>query len=324
MNPSDTTDWSRPGWATSWIRFWFPTTRAVPLTICRITLVAAWLLLFAKPWDQLAVALTYDPVRIDQALILGILSVMPVETFHHYEFLHGLWMVTNIAGVLATVGLFTRTSLLTFGLGNSVLIAHLWSYGELHHPEALYCVALVLMGLSPSGRCYSIDSWIGRRSQHPDRWGPEAKMDTATWALRLVQCLLGIAYFSAGSAKMLNGGLAWWNGATLQTIVLTDYVRFGMPAGLWLIQSFWLCVAASVTTVVVEVFFFVAVFAAASRKYVLMGGVGLHMGIYLTMAAPFFTWMAMYMIFIDFEALRRRFLATETLASGWGRRRAPA
>ena len=61
MNPSDTTDWSRPGWATSWIRFWFPTTRAVPLAICRITLVAAWLLLFAKPWDQLAVALTYDP-----------------------------------------------------------------------------------------------------------------------------------------------------------------------------------------------------------------------------------------------------------------------
>ena len=171
---------TRPVWIASWVRFWFPTTTAVPLAICRIVLVAAWLLLFAKPWDQLAVALTYDPARIDQELILAILSLVPVETFHTYEFLHSLWLVTNVAGVLAIVGLFTRTSLLIFGLGHSVLIAHLWSYGELHHPEALFCVALVLMGLSPSGRCYSIDSWIGRRSQHPVRWGPDATMDTAT------------------------------------------------------------------------------------------------------------------------------------------------
>ena len=303
-------------WARSWVRFWFPTTTVVSLAICRIVLVPAWLLLFAKPWDQLAVALTYDPARIDQELILVILSLIPVETFHSYEFLHSLWLLTNVAGVLAVVGLFTRTSVLVFGLGHSVLIAHLWSYGELHHPEALYCVALVLMGLSPSGRCYSIDSWIGRRSQHPERWGPDAKIDTATWPLRLVQCLLGIAYFSSGSAKMLDGGLTWWNGATLQTIVLVDYVRFGMPAGLWLVQNFWLCVAASVVTVIVELFFFVAVFVPASRKYVLMGGLALHIGIYLTMAAPFFTWMAMYVIFINFEKIRQQFVVPQTAASG--------
>ena len=52
----------------------------------------------------------------------------------------------------------------------------------------------------------------------------------------------------SGSAKLLDGGLAWMNGATMQTIVLTDYVRFGMPAGLWLLESFWLCVAAAVMT----------------------------------------------------------------------------
>ncbi len=41
------------------------------------------------------------------------------------------------------------------------------------------------------------------------------------------------------------------------------------------------------------------------RKYILMAGVGLHVGIYVTMAAPFFTWMAMYAVFVDFESLRR-------------------
>ena len=211
----------------------------------------------------------------------------------------------NVAGVLATVGFFTRTSLLTFGMGNVILIAHRYSYGELHHPEALYCIAIVLMALSPTGRCYSVDSWIGKRSSNPGRWGPDAKMDTATWALRLVQCLLGLAYLSAGSGKLLYGGLAWMNGATMQTIVLTDYVRFGMPAGLWLVESFWLAVAGSVATILVEVFFFLAVFVPPTRKYILMAGIGLHVGIYVTMAAPFFTWMAMYVVFVDFEGLRR-------------------
>ena len=99
------------------------------------------------------------------------------------------------------------------------------------------------------------------------------------------------------------------NGATLQTIVLTDYIRFGMPAGSWLIQSFWLCVLGAAMTIVVEVFFFVAVFIKASRKFILPAGVALHVGIYVTMAAPFFTWTAMYVAFFDIEAVRRRFVA---------------
>ena len=308
---TDHTSTSEPGTTSrqAWAQFWFPTTTAVPLAVSRLVLVPAWLLIFMKPWEELAVALIYDPARIDQAMILGILSFVPVETFHSYEVQRGIWLVTLSSGVLATVGLFTRTSLLLFGLGNSVLIGHLWSYGELHHPEALYCVAFVLMGLSPAGRCYSIDSWIGRRSKQPEQWGPNATMDTSTWALRTVQCLLGLAYFSSGSAKLLDGGFYWMNGATLQTIVLTDYIRFGMPAGSWLIQSFWLCVLGAAMTIVVEVFFFVAVFIKASRKFILPAGVALHVGIYVTMAAPFFTWTAMYVAFFDIEAIRRRFVA---------------
>lgn len=296
-------------WRRAWVRFWFPTTTAVPLAVCRLVLVPAWMLFFAIPVEELAVALTYDPARIDQRLIHAVLLVVPVEIFHTMEFLDRLWLVTTAAGLLATVGFFTRTSLLVFGLGHCILIAHLWSYGELHHPRALYCIALVLLGLGPSGRCYSIDSWLGRRSKHPARWGPDVRMDTAIWPLRLVQCLLGLAYFSAGSGKLLQGGLYWMNGATLQTILLGDYVRFGMPAGGWLVQHFWLCVAGAVVTILVETFFFMAVFVTAARKYVLAGGVALHVGIYVTMAAPFFTWIVLYVAFIDFDSLRRQLLA---------------
>ncbi len=307
----------------TWVRFWFPVTTAVPLAVCRLVLVSAWLLFFAGSPVDYAVALAYDPARIDQALIRFILWFLPVEVFHTEPFLRGVWLAATAAGVLATVGLFTRTALLTLGLGYCLLIAHLYSYGELHHPEALYCIAFVLLGLSPCGRCYSIDSWLGRQSKHPDRWGPDARMSTATWALRLMQCLLGLAYFSSGSAKLLDGGLAWMNGATLQQMVLTDYVRHGMPAGLWLAQNFWLCVAASVVTVAVEVFFFVAVFVRGARKYLLAAGAALHLGIYLTMAAPFFTWVALYLTFADVESLRRRLVGRSAVRAKAGERSAP-
>ena len=52
-------------WAAAWVRFWFPTTTAVPLAVCRLVLVPAWLLIFAASPDDYAVAFTYDPARID-------------------------------------------------------------------------------------------------------------------------------------------------------------------------------------------------------------------------------------------------------------------
>ena len=290
----------------AWLRFWFPTTTAVSLATCRLVLVPAWLLFLAVSLDEYSVPLAYDPARIEQVLVRAVLLVVPVEVFHTDAFLRGVWLAANAAGVLATVGLFTRSALLTLGVGYWILVGHQWSYGELHHTEALYCIALVLLAFSPSGRCYSLDAWIGRRGRRPERWGPDARMDTAVWAPRLMQCLLGVAYFSAGSAKLLDGGLYWMNGATLQQIVLTDYVRFGMPAGLWLAQSFWLCVVGAVITVAVETFFFVAVFVKRARTCLLAAGAALHLGIYFTMAAPFFTWMVLYVVFVDFEGLRRR------------------
>ncbi len=312
MSDRDRTPEREASWSGAWLRFWFPTTTAASLAACRIVLVPAWLLLLAVTPDDYLVPLAYDPARIDQALIRAVLLVVPVEVFHTDAFLRGVWLGANVAGVLATVGLFTRSALLTLGVGYWILVGHQWSYGELHHTEALYCIAFVLLALSPCGRCYSLDAWIGRRSRRPGHWGPDVRLDTAMWAPRLMQCLLAAAYFSAGSAKLLDGGLYWMNGATLQQIVLTDYVRFGMPAGLWLAQSFWLCVAGAVLTIVVETFFFLAVFVKRARKYVLAAGAALHLAIYVTMAAPFFTWMVLYVVFVDFEALRRR-----AVRAGW-------
>jgi len=49
----------------------------------------------------------------------------------------------------------------------------------------------------------------------------------------------------------------------------------------------------------------------------------LRVGIYLTMAAPFFTWVALYMAFVDVESLRRRLVGSRTVPAQPGERSAP-
>ena len=126
----------------AWVEFWFPTTTHVTLAVCRIVLAGAWLVFFAKPWDVVALPLTYDPSDIALWVIRGFLMIVPVDVFHTTTFLYSVFVTTTIAGVLSVVGFYTRVSLLVFGLGNCLLIGHLWSYGEWHHPEGLYCVDL--------------------------------------------------------------------------------------------------------------------------------------------------------------------------------------
>ena len=79
----------------TWVRFWFPATTAVPLAVCRLVLAPAWLLIFAGSPDDYAVALTYDPERIDQALIRLVLVFVPVEIFHTEQFLRGVWLAAT-------------------------------------------------------------------------------------------------------------------------------------------------------------------------------------------------------------------------------------
>ena len=49
----------------------------------RIVLVSAWLGFFAKPWDKVALPLTYDPALINLSLIRGVLTLVPVEDLSH-------------------------------------------------------------------------------------------------------------------------------------------------------------------------------------------------------------------------------------------------
>jgi uncharacterized membrane protein YphA (DoxX/SURF4 family) len=241
-----------------------------------------------------------------QAIIRAICAIIPQDMFRTSETMTILYWLMLVAGVSTLFGLATRSSAFVFALSNWIMIAHRYSYGEKHHTEALWCIFLLLLAMSPSGRCLSFDALI-RRSRSSfvsgPRWGVVSRDKTVTWPLTLIQVIMSLSYLNAGVCKLHTGGLTWLNGYTLQGHVFTDAVRWERPIGLWLAQQHGLCIGLSVFTVLFEVFFFLALIVPRAVPFILIGGVALHTGICLTQGAPFFATMILYCVFIDFDRL---------------------
>jgi hypothetical protein len=101
--------------------------------------------------------------------------------------------------------------------------AFIYSFYDLHHPEAVMMLALLALALSPSGRVLSIDSLLSQL-----RWNYRSRKFKifkniiaktsifARWPLTLLQWLFALIYLSAALTKLGRGGLDWVNGYTLQ------------------------------------------------------------------------------------------------------------
>jgi len=120
----------------------------------------------------------------------------------------------------------------------------------------------------------------------------------ASWPLLLIQCMFALIYFSATKHKLLTGGIDWVNGFTMQYYLIQDGLRWGKELGVFLGQHHILCVILSWFTIIFEgTFFLVLFFPALAILYVLLG-FALHMGIYITMNAPFFQYLTIYIVFL--------------------------
>jgi hypothetical protein len=172
-----------------------------------------------------------------------------------------LYWVTVVAGVFALGGLLTRTSIFVFALGNWIFIAHKYSYADIHHPEALFAIFLMILAFAPSGDSLSIDALIRRRGRGAARSKePGGMADTAAWPLKLAHVLLSMTYFSTGTTKLISGGFQWMNGYTLQSYIFGDAIRRELPVGIWLGQQHTLAIVLSVFTILLETLFFLSLF----------------------------------------------------------------
>lgn len=275
-------------WLERWNAYWFPITSTLDLARCRIVALAAqtfWFLNRFSEFELQMSILRHNSRFIDPQLLIRIISYpFPREAIFNTHVFTGLYWVTFAAGVLGVIGLFTRTSIFVAATGMAILIAHKYSYGDVHHPEALWVLFLLMLAFSPCGERLSIDAVLRRRRGRV----PAATTELGIWPLKAVHILLAITYFSTGATKLISGRLQWMNGYTLQNYTFQDAVARDVPFGIWLAQWHGLAIALSVFTILFETFFFLSVLFPRVAPLFFIVGIGFHLALYQTGRHPFY------------------------------------
>jgi uncharacterized membrane protein YphA (DoxX/SURF4 family) len=277
-------------WIERWNAYWFPTTSTVPLAICRILMVLAQLYWMTSNMGEQYTLLARNSAFIDpQLLIRAVTAIVPRDVLFTASGFHALYWITVVAGLLALIGLFTRASLFVFALANWIFIAHLYSYADIHHPEAVFQILLMLLAFAPSGDGLSIDALRRRRKAGAaGRTAVSLQSDMAMWPLKTAHALMALTYFSTGLTKLVFGGFRWMNGYTLQAYLLGDGLRRDLPIGIWLAQHRTLCVLLSIGTVVFELSFAISLFRPRIAPLFFLGGLFFQIGLLVSAGHHFY------------------------------------
>jgi hypothetical protein len=212
-----------------------------------------------------------------------------------------IFWLTFVFGLTSFLGLFTNLSLLIFAFLNILLQSFIYSFGDVHHPEAVMMLALIALALSPSGRVLSIDAWWYER-----RGGGGARrvalLDdvavNAAWPLLFMQLFFPLMYLSAVVAKLTRGGIDWANGISLQYFMILEGYKNESDLALFVSQYHLFLRFAEYVVLLFQATFFLILFFPRLKWIYLPLGLIFHIIIYVTLRAPFPQWIAMYVIYI--------------------------
>jgi TRAP-type mannitol/chloroaromatic compound transport system permease small subunit len=292
-------------------RHWFAPASVRELALVRILVFGSQTAVFLWYWggrprsvaEQLFLATAgaplYQPLPILQVLLapFGQLSAEPPSA----TFLRRAFAVAVIAGVLATIGLFARASMIAAALANAMVVAHHYSYQEFHRSDSLMIIALGVIALGPSADAWSVDAAIRkwRRGESAPRTAVLAR-----WPLRLMQWLLALTYLSAAISKMQVGGLEWFNGHTMTYYYAWVAIFSGGERAAYMATlSPKLHVLPSVFACTFEATFFMAILAPRLVWLFILTGAAMYLGVFATMGIKFFQTIVLYVVFV--ESLRR-------------------
>lgn len=278
-----------------WDRYWFTPAPTVNLAVARILAVAAQVFWLFPSLDEQLGRLQSNPHFIHpQFLIRVIAAVFPRQTWFTPETITAIWWATKALGVLSLVGLFTRVAMPLFALGSWFLVAHRFSYGDVHHSEAMFALFLMSLALSPCNEDLSLDAWRKRRAGRP----AVTTSSLARWPFALAHLLLALVYLSTGLTKLVFGGLRWMNGYTLQNRTLQDALGRDIPLGIWLAQQHTLSILLSIGTVMFEVGFVASLFLPRWRTAFFSAALAFHVGLHLVGGHGFFGHMTVVLILL--------------------------
>lgn len=206
-----------------------------------------------------------------------------------------------LSGFLAAIGLRTNLSLTVFASSFFYVQSYMYSFGDFHHSQAAMLIAVAAFALSPAGRVLSVDHLLRIRAGTASWDDLYSDLPGAGWALKLMQWFFALMYISAAWAKISIGGIEWVNGYTLQYYLMRDGLRWGSELAVWLSQFHILILLGQLGVMVFQITFFLDILFPRLRWIYVPIGLCLHVMIYVTLRAPFFTWMALYSVFIPWR-----------------------
>lgn len=282
----------------AWDRFWFASVSARPLGTLRIAyglIVLGNLALLAPELDEWLT----DAGRLqggEARELAGPLRWSILQSVQDPTSVRLFVVATAVVAVLFTLGWRTRV------VGVLLYLANL----SIHHRNLLATngadVLLVVLGfylmLSPCGAAYSLDA---RR-----RWKVPVEPIVPAWPLRLIAIQVSVVYFMTAWLKARGG--TWADGTALHYVLSNaEFRRFTFG----LTDRPLMTAALTHATLILEFALPFLLWVRAARPWAIGAGIGLHLGIGLTVNIPIFgeLMVASYLAFLtseEFDVIVRR------------------
>ncbi|MDQ2649157.1 MAG: HTTM domain-containing protein [Actinomycetota bacterium] len=261
----------------AWERFLFAPQSTSAMTLIRIgwgAAAATWattLLPDVNPW------MTEGELRYPDNLAEGSWNILDVVEWKHAPLVACLLLI--VTGITSMIGLKTRLSTAVAAL--CMLSLQRTSPLVFNSGDLLLRQVGIAVALAPCGLLLSVDAALARR-----RGGPAPSLLRAPWAQRFLQMNLALGYLLSAWAKAR--GTTWHDGTAVQRALrIVDVQRFEAPS--WFIEQDDLLNLLTWGTLAFEACFLVLVWNRRAKPWLLLVGIGLHVGIDLMFDVGFFT-----------------------------------
>lgn len=225
------------------------------------------------------------------------------DAFPRINFLSGVtndnttlvfYVLVMLASLLSALGLWTRVSTIAMALG--IVTLHHRNGLILHGGDTVIRIGALYVALAPSGAACSLDRiiglWKGKIQPGPVR--------VSVWVQRVLAYNTALIYFTTFWHKFGFG--SHWRDmtATWYPARLHEFDRFPVPS---FFNQLPVVYISTFMTLAIELALGTLVFYRPLRKWVLLGGVGLHAFIDYSMNIPLFSYLmvSLYLSFYDGE-----------------------
>jgi hypothetical protein len=159
------------------------------------------------------------------------------------------------------------------------------SWGMVFHTDNLLMLQVLILGITPAAHAWSLDA--RRRGSTP---APHGRYG---WPLRLMCCVVVVAYLLAGVAKLRNAGMDWVWGDELRNHIALDNARKALlgdiysPLAAPLMHWDGLFRLLALATLLVELGAPLALFGRRAAAVWVLLAVGFHLGVLALMMIAF-------------------------------------